>query len=94
MNNVLTIIGAAAVDDKFLVSLFDDPIGTARRYGFQLDLFERNALLELTNGKQPEIKKGLQRLYDMKICPTRPCPWALAPVDYGPGERQKTGTER
>jgi hypothetical protein len=94
MNNVLTIIGAAAVDEKFLASLFEDPIGTARRYGFQLNLFERDALLELTNRKNPEIRKGLQHLYDAKICPRTPCPLALAPVDYGPGERQKTGTER
>jgi hypothetical protein len=75
--------------------LFKDPVGTARRYGFQLDVFERDALLELTNSKNPEIRNGLQHLYDINICPQRPCPLALIPIgDYGPGERQKTGTER
>ena len=69
--DLLTIIGNATVDKRFLKELFKNPLGTVERYGFQLTPDEEKGLLELTQGKySTENKNHLKEVY---ICPKRPC---------------------
>jgi hypothetical protein len=44
--DLLTIVGNATVDEEFLNDLFDDPLETVKRYGFQLTPRERNVLAQ------------------------------------------------
>jgi hypothetical protein len=94
--DLLTILGNALADDKFLDQLFDDPLGTVKRYGFRLTRVELDALKDITQGtRAKENKTYFQKIY---TCPRRPCLYALArPEDLEdtqqkPTPMPKTGT--
>jgi hypothetical protein len=81
--NLLIIVGNTTVDDDFLDELFDKPLETVKRYGFQLNPDEEKGLLELTQGQHStDNKNNLKKVY---ICPRRPCAnIALPPPDAPP----------
>ncbi len=87
--NLLTIIGNAVADEDFLDKLFDDPIGTVERYGFQLTNAEQEALREFTQGpRSSDTKEYLRKAY---ICPRKPCLFALAKPSH---DETAAGAER
>ena len=81
--NLLIIIGNATVDDNFLNELFDKPLETVKRYGFQLNPDEEEGLRALTQGQHSTDNKNyLKAVY---VCPKRPCVGiALPPPDAPP----------
>ena len=86
--NVLTIIGNAVCDEKFRAQFFDDPIGTAQRYGFQLTVMEAEILQKLADSRD-KIQEDLCNLEEsVRValnCPQRPCGFAVqAPADPNP----------
>lgn len=82
--NLLTILGAACVDPAFRELLFSDPEQAVRCLGIVLTNLEMDQL-------KNTLKHGGQGLQDefhelqMKICPMRPCPYALATNLCAPG---------
>jgi hypothetical protein len=81
--NLLIIIGNATVDDTFLDKLFEDPLGTVKEYGFQLNPDEQAGLRALTQGEHSTDNKNyLKAVY---VCPRKPCVGiALPPPDAPP----------
>jgi hypothetical protein len=81
--NLLIIIGNATVDDTFLKELFDKPLETVKRYGFQLNPDEQEGLRELTQREHSTDNKNY--LSKVWVCPKRPCVGlALPPPDAPP----------
>jgi len=85
--NLLIIIGNATVDDTFLNELFDKPLETVKRYGFQLNPDEEKGLRALTQGKHSTDNKNY--LKEVYVCPKRPCAGiALPPPDAPPVSKE------
>ncbi len=80
--NLLIIIGNATVDKDFLDDLFDKPIETVRRYGFELNPDEQKGLTELTRGDHSTDNKNYLGL--MWVCPRRPCTGIALPTPDEP----------
>jgi len=81
--NILEIIGNAVLDEKFRKELLVDPLGTAEKYGFQLNYAEAVELSKLNDNERlareldEEMTETQSTLIEMGLCPRRPCPWII-----------------
>lgn len=78
--HIYTILGAALADAGIRELLFSNPLDAAKRLGISLSNLEVTTLRRIIQAGGDDLANGFQEL-SIQICPTRPCPLALAAED-------------